>query len=175
MGSRRMYVSYASEDSDHVARLLVALEMVGMTVLKQHEEAIAAADTFVACFGSGNDGAARYNRDELQRAIDHGCPITLAKLTRCEPPTMLGISASAPILDLQEHWAESLAQLLAPPAPTGSATTSFKSAQSMVGGDAEINNMDGTGGTSAGGNARSEIVIDNFVVDGKLTFTNVRS
>jgi hypothetical protein len=178
MESRRMYVSYVLEDSEQVSRLLVTLEMVGLNVLKQQADAIAGSDTFVACFGSGSDGAARWNRDEVQRAIDQGRPITLARLTQCPPPAIPGIPASAPILDLHEQWAQSIAMLIAPTAPTApttTATSTFKSAQTAVGSDVEITNVHGTGGTPAGGNARSEIAIDKFAVDGKFTFTNVRN
>lgn len=181
MKSRRIYISFVIEDAVSARRLSAVLEAAGVTIITAQPDAIATADSFVACFAAGPGVTARYNREELERAIDHsrGLPansqwITLAKLTPCEMPSLAGISASAPILDLQEHWTESIAHLLSTPTAGATATMKFKAGQYLVGGDAEFTNVESAGDGSAGADVRSEVTIDTVVVDHNVKFTNLR-
>jgi len=183
MDSRRIYLSHPVEDTERVRPLVAVLQAAGITTLTAQPDEIPATHGFVLCFASDSGGSARYDAGELQRAVAHvrGLPgnaqwITLVKLTPCVIPSLEGIPANAPVLDLGARWAESVAQLIAPPPPrTGSSTFTLKSESVQTGGTARFTNVNQGNGASRGGDAAAEITIGTIVADGDFDLTNVRN
>lgn len=179
MEPRRIYISHVFEDSGRVQPLRVALEALGMTILNGSPDAMSSASTFLACFSTSTDGRVSYRADELQSAVEHAQSkpadwLMLVQLTPCNLQQIPGIPRDAVVLDLEGHWYESLARLIAPPAVQPStAGTSFSVDQQRFGGNVRLTNVDTRNGATGGGaNARSEITGKSIVVDGDFDFTN---
>lgn len=167
MNERRIYFSYAVEDAEQVRPLRLLLEGLGMTVVASWPEAIAGATSFVACFSGRGDDTTRYNRIEIEAAIQQAPKMppqwmVFVQLGPCAIPQLPGALRNAPVVTLPGGPPE--------PATQGSATFILK-AKEMVGDHANIVNVkgDATGGNT---NARMEITTEKFVTDGVMDITN---
>lgn len=167
MDARRIYLSHIAEDAERVRPLRMLLESLGMTVVTSWPEAIGGATSFLACFSDGGDGTTRYNRAEVEAAIELGLKMpprwmVLVQLTPCAQPQLPGIAHNAPLVELHGGAAGRAA--------SGSATFTLK-AKEMVGEQASFTNVQGA--LPANANARTEITTEKFVTDGVMNFTNV--
>jgi hypothetical protein len=167
MDTRRIYLSHAVEDAERVRPLRVLLESLGMTVVTSWPEVIGSASNFVACLSADADGTTKYNRAEVEAAIELGPKmplqwLVLVQLTPCMLPQLPGIARNAPLVQWQGRSPE--------PAASGAATFTLK-AREMAGERASFTNVDGA--LPANTSARTEITADTFVTDGAMSFTNV--
>jgi hypothetical protein len=176
MAKRRIYVSCTAEDAQSVQPLCTVLDAAGVTVVTAQPDSIGTTDGFIACLASGSGATARYNRDELRRAMGHGCTITFAKLTPCPVPSVRGIAPNVVVLDLQERWTESIAHVLAPPRTTApTAQFVYVGEEAASADDMEFLNVDIQGAAGGpDGNSIADITIKSTASDGKMSFTNVR-
>ena len=165
MDARRIYLSHIVEDAERVRPLRMLLEFLGMTVVTSWPEAIGGATSFIACFSAGSDGTTRYNRVEVEAAVELKMPprwLVLVQLTPCAQPQLPGVAQNAPLVALHAGVPE--------PAVPGTATFTLK-AKEMVGEQASFTNVQGP--LPANTSARTEITTDKFVTDGVMNFTNV--